>query len=361
MKSQPGSGEIEVTVFGPGYGEAIIVHVGSGRWLLFDTCTLRPTGRPVALQYFDRIGVKPYEQVDLVLFSHWHDDHIRGASELVEQCNNAEICISAAFTKDEFIRYFSSHATTKMSPLGTGVDEFNSILSLIKENERKILLGVQNKLILDYRRSELAHDEFCEVWTLSPSDYQVAQNLERIKPLIPISRRTGRFAVPDRANNNSVAVMIKFGKLNIILGSDLEVTSDKRAGWDAVVNSMNRMEKTVSLFKVPHHGSKNGHHDGLWTKILANDVCAVVTPWNLGSKLPTPTDLSRLRDLTSNLHLTSIPTSLHYADHLDPIAGKIFQESMIRPIPDPNEIGAVTARTTIEDDYDWRITRWTLS
>ena len=122
----PAADQIEITVFGPGYGESIVVHVGNGRWLVFDSCQQETTGRPVALHYFDQIGVMPSEQVDLVLISHWHDDHIRGASQLVERCVSADICISSAFTKEEFLKYLSinfkyNHHLTVLVPMNSNL------------------------------------------------------------------------------------------------------------------------------------------------------------------------------------------------------------------------------------------------
>lgn len=37
----PATDEIELTLFGPGYGEAIAVHLGEGAWLLVDPCVRR--------------------------------------------------------------------------------------------------------------------------------------------------------------------------------------------------------------------------------------------------------------------------------------------------------------------------------
>lgn len=57
MTLLPAADQIEITVFGPGYGESVVVHVGNGRWLVFDSCQQETTGRPVALHYFDQTGV----------------------------------------------------------------------------------------------------------------------------------------------------------------------------------------------------------------------------------------------------------------------------------------------------------------
>jgi hypothetical protein len=53
----PSLDEVEITVFGPGYGEAISVHVGDGCWLLADSCVLPSSSKPASLDYLERIGV----------------------------------------------------------------------------------------------------------------------------------------------------------------------------------------------------------------------------------------------------------------------------------------------------------------
>src|SRR5947209_2078343 len=35
---QPGADELELTVFGGGFGESICVHVGGGSWVIVDSC-----------------------------------------------------------------------------------------------------------------------------------------------------------------------------------------------------------------------------------------------------------------------------------------------------------------------------------
>ena len=34
----PGKNEFEITLFGPGYGESVVLHVGSGAWIVVDSC-----------------------------------------------------------------------------------------------------------------------------------------------------------------------------------------------------------------------------------------------------------------------------------------------------------------------------------
>jgi len=68
----PAPDEPEVVVFGPGYGEAIAVHLGDNQWLLVDSCRNPKTKVPASLEYLQEIGVDP-TQVLAVVASHWHD------------------------------------------------------------------------------------------------------------------------------------------------------------------------------------------------------------------------------------------------------------------------------------------------
>jgi hypothetical protein len=60
------------------------------------------------------------------------------------------------------------------------------------------------------------------------------------------------------------------------------------------------------LFKIAHHGSITGHHDRVWSEMLAKSPIAVLTPWTLGaSQLPRRTDVDRINGLTAHAYSTS--------------------------------------------------------
>ncbi|TCS49750.1 beta-lactamase superfamily II metal-dependent hydrolase [Primorskyibacter sedentarius] len=357
MKKPPLPEEIEITVFGPGYGECIVVHAGSGRWIVVDSCKHGAKTPPVALRYFELIGVDPAKQVELVLVTHWHDDHIRGLNELLERCESAGICISEALTRSEFIDFLSAYSTNRASALGTGVDEFVAVLEKMRDPKRNPLRGGQDKRILNITGRELAHGENCEVWTLSPSAFQVLESNSRFASLLPKAKTTMRRAVPEGKNNHSVAAWVSIGKTNVILGADLENTADARAGWASIVCSTNRPSGDVSLFKVPHHGSENGHNIDLWDNVLSVDVIAVVTPWNRSAGLPGPEDLERLGSATANLFLTAVPSSLARARH-DHSVERMMREFGISTKRHVKNVGAVTARRHASAEGEWAVKRW---
>ena len=57
--SRPAVQEVEVTIFGPGFGEFILVHATHNDWIIFDSCIESATGKPAVLRYLEEIGVDP--------------------------------------------------------------------------------------------------------------------------------------------------------------------------------------------------------------------------------------------------------------------------------------------------------------
>jgi len=55
----PAADEIEVTLFGPGYGEAIAVHLGEGAWLLVDSCIDPESKAPPQERTSNRLASMP--------------------------------------------------------------------------------------------------------------------------------------------------------------------------------------------------------------------------------------------------------------------------------------------------------------
>ena len=96
----PAADEIEVTLFGPGYGEAIAVHLGEGAWLLVDSCIDPESKAPASGTYLEQIGIDA-GQVRAIVASHWHDDHVRGISQLAAKYPKADFVISAVFNNKE--------------------------------------------------------------------------------------------------------------------------------------------------------------------------------------------------------------------------------------------------------------------
>ena len=100
----PKSDEIELSLFGPGVGECIVLHVGNGKWIVVDSCLDVDGELPIAVRYLTSLGVDISRQVELIVATHWHDDHIRGLGQLVGLADAAKFACSAAFMSDQFLR-----------------------------------------------------------------------------------------------------------------------------------------------------------------------------------------------------------------------------------------------------------------
>src|SRR5688572_8544014 len=106
----PDPNEVEVSVFGPGHGECVVVHLGDGEWMVVDSCRHFEDGRAAALRYLEAEGVAVETAVKLVIVTHWHDDHIRGLGEIAERCSSARFVCSGALKATELPRLAFAHS-----------------------------------------------------------------------------------------------------------------------------------------------------------------------------------------------------------------------------------------------------------
>jgi glyoxylase-like metal-dependent hydrolase (beta-lactamase superfamily II) len=123
----PAADEIEVCLFGPGFGESILVHVGDGRWIAVDSCVYAGVDGPVALHYLDQLGIDA-SAIETVLVTHWHDDHCRGASKLVASTPHAKVWIAETLTNTELFRFAFRMNKNKTAITGSKLTEFIQIL-----------------------------------------------------------------------------------------------------------------------------------------------------------------------------------------------------------------------------------------
>jgi hypothetical protein len=49
----PNADELEISLFGPGYGESLALHLGNGQWMIVDSCVDSSSRRAAALGYLD--------------------------------------------------------------------------------------------------------------------------------------------------------------------------------------------------------------------------------------------------------------------------------------------------------------------
>jgi hypothetical protein len=137
------------------------------------------------------------------------------------------------------------------------------------------------------------------ITSLSPSDEQVQISLDDIAHLMPSTKETEERCVARGPNHLAVALWFSIGPVKLLFGADLEETNNPKTGWSIIVKSATRPSGKATIFKVPHHGSQNGHNPEVWSEMLARPI-AILTPYVRGrTSLPKTSDLQRIVGLSS--------------------------------------------------------------
>src|SRR5882724_1366508 len=295
LSEPPAHDEIEVSTFGPGVGECIVVHLGDGRWMVVDS--FLEDREPVALKYLRTIGISPSAITDVVV-THWHDDHIGGAAKVLEAATSARFVCSGALNREEFKTLLKAYARV---PAEGRLSEMVAMLRL-------------NGARSGGRRSHaptwamdgiyLMNEQNTQVCVLSPSHGTFSLAQQELGRLLP---EEGPKLRPVAHTPNCIAVVlwVRVGNFCALLGSDLENTRDPGTGWGGVIGSTLRPTGLASMFKIPHHGSEGADEPAVWSKMLVPGCISVVTTFGaLKDPLPRPSDLKRLGERTPHLYAT---------------------------------------------------------
>jgi glyoxylase-like metal-dependent hydrolase (beta-lactamase superfamily II) len=119
LEQPPAPDEIEVSLFGPGIGESIVVHLGLGEWMVVDSCLDSARREAAPLRYLCKIGVDVRNAVKLLVITQWHNDHILGASEVFDAAESATIVCSGALQNRELYELIAASAHERLGELET--------------------------------------------------------------------------------------------------------------------------------------------------------------------------------------------------------------------------------------------------
>jgi len=302
----PGNSEFELSLFGRGVGECIVAHLGAGQWLVVDSFLDRESRLPIAIRYLNSLGVDVANAIRVFVVTHWHDDHIGGASALLEASPNARFCCSLALQVDQFYELVGCHTQLPFVSLSSGISEFSGILDILKQ--RSGAKGIGSPIWANVGKVLYRIEGDCPitVTAVSPSDYTCTCASLRFGQLLPQVGELRRRLPSLRPNDQSVALLLETPQFSYLLGADLENGSDANGGWAAVVASETISKRFNNVFKIPHHGSKNAHSDGVWNSLAGDETIAILTTYLSGVKpLPTPSDIRRLRQLAAEAYCTT--------------------------------------------------------
>lgn len=303
--SPPEHDEVEVSLLGPGKGEAVILHLGNREWIVIDSCLHRDTRQNAVLEYLQVLGVRPGE-IRLVVASHAHDDHIGDFASLVEAFPDAQVVCPVATTSEEFFGLLEQdvHLAELRHTVYT---EFQRIFDLMQERQA-VTPGYTYTWAIEDRdlwsREAAGGVPAATVRALSPSDMSVTRSKQAMAALTAAAG--ARPTIPQRDPNElAVAVWVEVGALRLLLGSDLK-NGPAGCGWSRVVGATLTHNQSASVFKVAHHGDPSADHPGVWENLLDVEPLALLAPYR-PSHRPRREDLERICKRTSNTYITAHP------------------------------------------------------
>jgi beta-lactamase superfamily II metal-dependent hydrolase len=344
---------MEVVVFGPGTGEAILVHCTGNEWLCVDCTT--DEGRCWPLWYLAQLGAQASSCVRMIVATHWHSDHVKGLSRLIEECGNTQFVCSGALRSDEFQQIVARFSTEEVGAVRPPLSEVRRCFDIIASRK-----GRSGYKAPKFASSDRTLDRFLigsravEVTALSPSDQDQLNALEAFAEyFVPVDEPAAGPSPIDQ-NHASVVVVIRVDDEFVLLGADLERTASPHTGWNALVASTTRPQFLATPFKVPHHGSSNGQSNDVWAKMLAPSAGAVVTPF-LSSRLPRPEGLQWLLQRTSDVYATGIPTGANVRRR--PEVDRTIKETSVNfeSLRIPQEPGIVRFRKVAGSKAPWNV------
>ena len=211
--SLPPGDQFEVSVIGPGFGEAIVIHFGNGRWATVDSC-IDTDGKCAPLEYLKSIGVKP-EQIEFVVATHWHQDHIRGLPLLLEWASQAQFWCPSVFAHDDFLKFASAYSEADISMLGAPCSDLAQVFDLLEKRGSQARFAHQDTVI--YSNTTVT----IQIFGLSPVQSRIQQFLRRIAALIPEFKQPQLRVGDLHPNLVSLAVRLVVDKDAVILGAGL--------------------------------------------------------------------------------------------------------------------------------------------
>jgi beta-lactamase superfamily II metal-dependent hydrolase len=325
--SLPTVDEVEVTLFGRGTGECLVVHLG-GEWLVIDS---HLNGRaPAAEVYLSELGVDP-SAVKALIVTHFHSDHYRGIDRLLDAYPEARLMVTEALQTEEFEQLYGDEGE---EPL------LGAIPATVHRARRRVLHG-GSPGFRALKVGALVHQNLAgKVLALSPSEAAVQASATGVASALATGDR--HLTVKQLKDDNRCAVVLhveSFG-FGALLTADL-VNDSAGFGWTALLGEpLNAAVMASDLLKAPHHGSSGADHPDMWSRLVAPEPDVTVTPY-WSSALPRPSDVTRLADHAGRLWQAA------------PSLGSTIDEFGNR-ISSPPVTGRIRARRS-EGEPAWRV------
>ena len=396
-----GSNEAEVTLIGgtSGYGESVVVRFGENEWAIIDSCVDTLTQKCLPIEYLKEIGVNVETDVKYVICTHWHDDHIKGLHKVLEECSKEVIfCVAIASEKLNFIYEIERSnlydpdrgvrkelimAMDKVNEKGISVKRLiqdlpvfktaNCLCTALSPSQKELSLffdelaystAEKGQIISQKERLntiptqeiESAEDITKEVFDSLERDISedVSQKLTEEDIIALETLKESAKSSKPNINDRSVALLFTICGHHIVLGADLEVTSDRESGWQSVDESMTMQGIMADIYKIPHHGSSTGYYELFLRNHIKPTATGEMSTWLKGKTVrPEKVTLGKYYQYMPKLYITIDPSYLT-GKFTSPEYKRYMEETTESIVDIKNQCGIIQSRLDLTSGTeDW--------
>jgi hypothetical protein len=259
-----------VMVFGPGFGEAVVLRIPGEHWVLIASCLIER--ECPSLQLLDLAGA----DWSYALLTHPHFDHIRGFDRILDRRRAGVVGCADPRVEDwrDWFDLLDAEELLDLSLLEQVMAAIHTIWSSDADTR----------------------------WLLRRGDSKPV-GIARITVLHPDVALASRRPHPG-PNRLSAAMLVEWEQVRVLLGADVE-----QAEWDTIAGVYADLG-THHALKIPHHGSRGAVHPSYATG--SRDRFWIVTPWNRKRGLPrfeAGQGVHLLLQSISRLRLTGLPVA----------------------------------------------------
>ena len=306
--TRPKEDELEVSIFGSGYGESIVLHIPHVGWGIIDSCVQKFENKPIVppLEYLLKILYPQYPKLAFIILTHPHEDHCKGIDSIIKRYPGGieRVCRYDGFGLKEF-RAYNANKDTKLRQAVPGLAYVFRAMNEAKDKGSQLKDLSEMTLVFD-KRIKIENDCFIDIRMMALSPSAESKEQYRDELLKVFSFEEGTFLLgKDCTDHNliSVALVLTLGDLQVVFGSDVEVGTNNETGWAGIVSNINESPLWAHIVKVPHHGSENAHNDLAWEKFCSRGKpIALIAPFLNGSvALPKENDVERIKALSQKV------------------------------------------------------------
>lgn len=269
-----------VVVFGPGYGESVVVRTPCGAWLVVDSLRDPTTGINPALRLLRANDA----QASCLILTHPHEDHAAGFEDLVAGHPGA------------LVGYIEVSGANAFDPLRD------------PDAERGLRTGRAEHAVAAIR--DRWDSDPASRWSLALGDMRMLGEaairvLSPHRDAVAEARRKGA----EDLNRLSAALAIEWKGVRLVLGADVPASQWRRIVRDHPTSAPGEH----AGLKVPHHGSQASQHPALAEPVDGRPRCWMLTPWSRGRMLPRLEDGEGMELMLSRVpevHTSSLPVDV---------------------------------------------------